>query len=194
MLKDSLPSELDLESDVGHFLTMSQLFPTPALTYLRLLGATLVIALIAPTPSPASPEGLEFSVQNPEPESNDRVSISFHVTASEPGTCYSLVSPLGNTVASACRVDSGWELHGGLGWTLHKDGELTADFEENPKVSKIYSENADRVRAIVGKNVWVRVDLVEAERTARESSESNVSITPQGTIRVIMTPSNPTPR
>lgn len=187
-------SELDLEEDVGHFLTMLQLFPTPALTSLCSLGATLVIAMIAPTQSVASPEGLGFSVQNPELENGNRVTISFSVNPSETGTCYSLVSPSGNTVASACRTDSGWELHGGLGWTFHKDGELTAEFEENPRVSKIYSDDASKVKAIVGENGWVRVDLVEAERTARDSMESSISITSQGGIRVIMTPSSPTPR
>jgi hypothetical protein len=156
----------------------------PAATLRTLALATL--ATTVTTAAVASPRGLEFSADKSEGDSG--VVVRFSVKGARNGVCYALVNPMGKTGAAACRGEAGWNLHGGKGWTFRGDGELSVRFEGDPGISRIYPEEAGRVKVEEGGGTWAGVNPEEAGLMARKACEGKVSIPEDAEFLVTVTP------
>ena len=127
----------------------------------------IILALIvAGTTAYSSPRGLEFSTDT-LPGDKETFAVSFSTDGGEVGTCYTLVDPMGKTVAAACLGESGWDLHGGRGWVFSDGGRLVATFEKDPGISRIYTDDTLRVCAELGAKDWSAVNPGEIIRKAK---------------------------
>lgn len=139
--------------------------------------------LVAAGTATASPRGLEFSTDT-LPGDTETKAVNFSVNETKDGTCYTLVDSMGNTVAAACRGEGGWDFHGGAEWTLTSEGRLSAIFEGDPNISRIYAEDANRARGGIGEAGWSVVNPDEITRKARLACEDKIILPPDANISI----------